>query len=571
MISSILLVTSCSEQEPQKEDIEETHYADPTIPKYGGIHHRIRNSNWNSWDYAEPPYMLNISLMGEELLGGDWAKGPAGTGENDWTSGYGGFTDMLTGRLAEDWEMPDNETIVYHIRQGVHWWNRPPANGRELTAEDVVWNIERHFSSEESFNYAAYTQAGKAPLSVTATGDYTVEIKVIPEYQGITAAIIGDSLWMLCPDAVEANGGEPLISWQQFIGTGPFMITKYEADSYVEYVRNPDYWQTDPLHPENQLPYADGMKEIILHYSATYQVGNVKAAFRTGQADMIATTLMTLPGWEELETLQEEFPELKVKSFAGPGIFMIWPRLDNTKLPFSDIRIRYAMNLAVNQQELVDDYYGGHADLFAWPYADLPVFDRIYTPLEEQSQIVQDLFGYDVERARELMKEADYPNGFEFTLYSNQTDFLMIIKEYLNQINIDMKVDYMNEVVHRTHDDSFFGYTSLLKPQEMLNMVEGSLGNYSRVSDARIQEAYEQLSQLFGTDDAGVAEILKELGPYELELAIPIYLPAAQAHAVWWPWLQNFYGAVGGGGNANIDEYLMYFWLDTDMKAAMGQ
>jgi peptide/nickel transport system substrate-binding protein len=559
-------------------DTVSADYDDPTVPKYGGMHNRIRTSNWDTWDYAIPPYMSDISLMGEELLGGDWTKGPAGTNENDWTSGYGGFTDTLTGRLVENWELPDNETIIYHICQGVHWWDKEPANGRELTAEDIAWNIERHFSSPRSLNYNAYTKTGKSPLSITASDRYTVEVKVYPEWQGVMAVVIGDHMWMLCPDAVEANGGEPLTSWQQFIGTGPFMIENYVKDTYIEYVRNPDYWQTDPFHPENRLPYAEGIKDTIIHYAIldsgtpyAHQTGLVKAALKNGRADTISTLANALT-WEEVDELLEEYPALRVKPFAGSTTTFLWPRLDNTELPFNDIRIRQAMNLAINQQEIIDDYYNGHADLLSWPYPDLPVFDRIYTPLEEQSQAVQELFNYNIEKARELMTEAGFQDGFEFTIYSDQSDFLMIIKEYLTNINIDMKIRYEIELagVDTPKEQVFYGDVNLLKPQDMMSMVEGSPYNYSRVSDSRIQEAYINITRYRGINDTEVAHILKEIGPYQLELAVPVFFPTLQSFVMWWPWLQNYYGGVGGGGYDNIDEYLMYFWIDTDMKTAMG-
>jgi len=569
MLSSLLIV-SCGDKET--ENIV-TNYADPAVPKYGGIHYRIRTTSWNAWDYAARTDMFNISMMGEELLGGDWTRGPAGANENDWTSGFGGFTDTLVGRLAESWEMPDNETIVYHIRPDVHWWDKEPANGREVTAEDIAWNIERQFSSPMSFNYRYYTITGKAPLSATALDNHTVEVKVIPEWQGMMAAVIGDHMWLICPDAVEANGGETLTEWQQFIGTGPFMIDNYVIDSYIEYVRNPNYWQMDPLHPENRLPYADGMKELIFN-APTKVAQYIQALFINGKIDTISTASMVISGWEDVDYLKKKLPEVEVKSFANSITSMIWPRLDNRALPFSDIRIRYAMNLVVNQRELVDDYYGGHAELLAWPYMNLPVFDRIYTPLEEQSQVVQDLFGYDVERARELMAEAGYTDGFNFRLdcAAEHIDFLAIIKEYLKAINIDLELARVEFTAWMggTYEQAFYGSDYLLRPQEMMSMIGGSPYNYSRVSDQRIQEAYSEIARYIGRDNARVAQILKEIGPYELELAVPIYLPSPHSFVVWWPWLQNFYGAIGGGGNDNIDEYLMYFWIDTDMKTAMG-
>jgi peptide/nickel transport system substrate-binding protein len=568
-----LLIASCGDKETEtkEETTVKTEYADPLEPKYGGVHNRIRTSDWNSWDYAAKSDMFAPSWVAEELLGGDWTKGPAGTKENDWTLGYGGFTSTLIGKIAENWEMPDGETFIYYIRPDVHWWNKEPANGRELTAQDVVWNIDRQFNSELSYNYNAYTTLGKAPLSATALDDYTVEVKVKPEWQGVLAPVIGDHMWLICPDAIEANGGEPLNDWSQFIGTGPFIVKDYAVSSNIDYERNPDYWQMDPLHPENQLPYANGLHEAIIPDTSTQQ-----AAFRTGQIDFLASVHMTLGDWETVESLMKENPELLHKEHPSSSFFSMFPRLDNEDLPFNDIRIRHAMNLAINQQELVEDYYGGNADLLAWPYIDAPIFSSIYTPLDQQPQIVQDLYGYDVERAKELMVEAGYPDGFKFTVDCAGADFLAIIKEYLAAINIDMEINaleftvYMSEWMGGTYEQAFFASDYLVKPQNMMTMAPGGIYNYSRVNDPRISEAYNTISENLVKDEDLVVKTLKEIGPYELEQAVPLLLPSAYQHALWWPWFQNFYGAVGGGGNANNDEYLQYFWIDTEMKKDMG-
>jgi peptide/nickel transport system substrate-binding protein len=297
----------------------------------------------------------------------------------------------------------------------------------------------------------------------------------------------------------------------------------------------------------------------------------MKTLLINGKVDTLSTGTMAVSGWEDINYLKRKCPELKVKEFSSPSVYMIWPRLDKA-LPFSDIKVRYAMNMAVNKQELVDDYYFGHAELLAWPYPNLPVFKRIYTPLKAQPQIVQDLFGYDINRARELMTEAGYPDGFSFTLYSyaDQYDFLLLIKEYLKAININMDLEIMNNWMGGSYEEATYGSDYLLKPQEMMSMVKGSQSNYSRVNDVRIQEAYSQVSRYIGRDDTMVTRILKEICPYELELAVPIYLPLGHSYVMWQPWLQNFYGAIGGGGNDNPDEYLAYFWIDSDMKAVIG-
>ncbi len=571
--SSEVKITETETGGQVNEQTVESGYADPKEPKYGGIHYRIRTSDWNNWDYAAKSDMFVPSWVGEELLGGDWTKGPAGTNENDWTLGYGGFVNTLIGKIAESWEMPDGETLLYHIRPGISWWNKAPANGRELTADDIVWNIDRQFSSPKSYNYNAYTTTGKAPLSATAIDKYTVEVKVKPEWQGVMASVVGDHMWLICPDAIEANGGEPLTEWKGFIGTGPFMLDDYVFSSTITYTRNPNYWQMDPLHPENRLPYADGLKELIIPDSSTQQ-----AAFRTGQVDFVASVHMTLGGWETVEQLKKENPELLVKEHQSSSFFSVWPRLDNPDIPFDNIKVRYAINMAINQQELLDDFYNGHAELLAWPYINAPTFSPIYTPLDQQSQIVQDIFGYDVERAKELMAEAGYPDGFKFKVdcTGGQADLLSILKEYLALINVDLEINaleftvYMSEWMGGTYEQAFFASDYLVKPQNMMTMAPGGIYNYSRVNDPRIKEAYETVSQNTGINEDLVIKTLKEIGPYELEQAVPILLPQSHSFAMWWPWFQNFYGAVGGGGNANNDEYLQYFWIDTNMKREMG-
>jgi len=568
--SDKVVVTESETGGTSEEKVEEEKelVSDPKTSKYGGTFVRLRIGDINNWDYAAGRDMFTISLMGEELLMGDWKRGPAGTNENDWTGGFAGFISMLTGKLAESWEMPDNETLLYRIRPGIHWWNKPPANGREVTADDIVWNINRHFSEKLSYLYNSYTPVGKAPLSATALDKHTVEVKVKPEWQGLMATVVGDFVWYLCPDVVTANGGKPITDYNQFIGTGCFMISDYVRSSSVTYVRNPDYWQTDPLNQGNKLPYPDAMKELMIADASSQQ-----AAFRTGKIDM-----MGLAAWEDVELFQREHPELLLKSSPASSINLIWPREDNAALPFKDINVRYAMNLAVNKQAILDDYYGGHADMLGWPYPNLKVFGPVYTPLEEQSQIVKDLFGYDPERAKKLLADAGYPNGFKFKLdcASVQTDFLSIVKADLAKVNIDMELSnlewsvYMSVWTGGKYTDALYANDYVGNAYRMMCMTEASIWNYAKYKNPKTEEAVQKISQALGKDDVTVAKVMKEIGPWELEQAVPIYLPSPHSFTIWWPWLQNFYGATGGGGYSNLDEYIMYLWLDTKMKASMG-
>jgi len=565
-----LMIASCGGGEEEEEDGDGDVVDTSNVPKYGGVHNRVGLGEYGQIDYAAGQAMFTPLTMGEELLGGDWARGPAGTNENDYTCGFAGFIGMLTGKLAESWSMPDDETLLYNIRKGVHWWDKPPANGRELVADDIVWNINRHFSSELAYLYNSYTTVGKGPISATALDDYTVEVKVKPEWQGLMASVVGDFVWHLCPDVIEENGGEALQTddWQNFIGTGPFMMSNWVTESYIEFEKNPNYWMTDPVQKGNELPYCDGVKESIIPDKSTQL-----AAFRTGQVDMMKWGL----NLEDVQQLTAAEPRLMVKHWPNPSISHIWPRLDKD-LPWNDKNIRIAANLAVNQQELVDDYYDGYADILGWPYPNLMVYESIYTPLEEQSQLVQDCFGYDPERAKELLAEAGYPDGFKckVTCSNAAADFMSIIKDYLIKVGIDMEIEglegsiWFGVWVGRTYDEMIYTSDYAGNAYRMMCMTEASIYNYSFFRADETENAVQQISQALGKDDAKVASVLKEIGPWELDQVVPIYMPSPHQFVIWWPWLQNFYGATEGGGYSNLDEYLHFMWIDPDLKQEMG-
>ena len=129
--------------------------------------------------WAAPLFFTN-----EELLSGDWAKGPAGTGEASWLYTLYPGAAVQAGCLAESWEVIDDKTFVFNIRKGIRWHDKPPTNGRELTADDVVFSLIRKWTTETSYHYAAYPwkdnfeELDGGPW-IEATDKYTVVIKCL--------------------------------------------------------------------------------------------------------------------------------------------------------------------------------------------------------------------------------------------------------------------------------------------------------------------------------------------------------------------------------------------------------
>ena len=167
---------------------------DPTnTPKYGGTFTYWLKTDPMGFDeaYSVHPNITTAALTQDKLMIGDWAKGPAGSGEIDWKYGFIGRVGVMTGSLAQSWETPDDQTIVYHIRQGVHFALNPNSeasrlvNGREVTADDVAFSINRAFTSKTAYLYSAYTSVGNNPTSIKALDKYTVEVKTNQAMHGL--------------------------------------------------------------------------------------------------------------------------------------------------------------------------------------------------------------------------------------------------------------------------------------------------------------------------------------------------------------------------------------------------
>ena len=142
---------------------------------------------------------------------------------------------ILVPHLAESWEQPDPLTVILHVRKGVHWHDKPPMNGRELTADDFVYNFHRVTGTGSGFTepgrLAAFLGYGVIE-SITATDKYTVVFKLKEDVTGKTffrglniSQVIAASYYsdIYPPEVIEEHGDAK--DWRTIVGTGPFMLT----------------------------------------------------------------------------------------------------------------------------------------------------------------------------------------------------------------------------------------------------------------------------------------------------------------------------------------------------------
>ncbi|MBV9579870.1 MAG: ABC transporter substrate-binding protein, partial [Chloroflexi bacterium] len=294
-------------------------------------------ANWDTWDpmTTQTIRVNHMFFTSSKLIQGDWTKGPQGNGQTSWDWGYLSDVGLLSGELAESWETPDPTTIVYHIRKGVKFHNKPPANGREVTAQDVAWNIQQQFDTPTAWQAIAYPkESGLQPTSIQATDQYTVVVKTPEQSRDLMLLEIGCNMYHNPPE-VWQNGGD-MSDWTKVIGSGPWMISDYVSGSQITFTRNPDYFETDPLHASQQLPYLDTLKILLVPDISTRLTG-----LRTGAVDWLREL-----DPDDARPVVTANQDLQWSRRVG----LAWDangRMDRQDLPFKDLRVRQALNLAV--------------------------------------------------------------------------------------------------------------------------------------------------------------------------------------------------------------------------------
>ena len=140
------------------------------------------------------------------------------------------------------------------------------------------------------------------------------------------------------------------------VGTGPFMLTDYAEGVSKTFTRNPDYWGYDEKYPENRLPYVDEIRALLMAEEATRI-----SALRTGKVDIIQHAgIADIVSIDTVKSLQKTNPKIAVYPhyFRSTASFT----LNIRNAPFDDIRVRHALQMALDLETTSDTYFGGLQD-----------------------------------------------------------------------------------------------------------------------------------------------------------------------------------------------------------------
>jgi len=536
-------------------------------PQYGGIGTIALGADIQGFDEATVghTYLYATHLTNEELLTGNWAIGPAGTGEANFILGGINNFATKTGALADSWSIPTLGKMVFHIRAGVHFQDKPPTSGREVTVDDIIYNLKRMTTAPRAYINTAYHSLAVGSVFTGDNAARTVTIEApISEWANLST-LYPDYLFIYPPEAIAKFGD--LTDWRNACGTGPFMITDFISNGSATFKRNPNYWGTDPVGPGkgNQLPYLDGVKILIIP-----DVSTRMTAMRVGKLDGVAEQ------WDYVKDIIQGNSQLQYKQYVADSCYAIAMRTDKPDLAFAKKEVRQALTMAIDFNSFKDQYYSGKAEILVWPVIYTKEYAAAYVPLDKLPANVQELYSHNITKAKKLLTDAGYPTGFKATMitYNNPTftDVAAQFKAMWADIGVDLTinaVDYavwFSRVSARSYDELLYSWNSGIGTFfKMINFRGTSQYNVSYVNDPQIEKAWTEMQQYVGVDEAKLNQLNAALMPYLLEQAYVIGKPNPWAYVVWWPWVKNYHGELQVG-YYNLPSYMMYEWQDQALK-----
>ena len=535
-------------------------------PKYGGtleivtVYATISALSWDNYDYNWK-HNHDTGQVYEQLFVTDVSQFKSRGGK--WTMTPDAYipSEAMRGELAEKWELKQNPLqIVVTLRKGVMFPEKPGIMAsRELTADDIVYTFNRQNSSPKKIE-GMYDYVD----SVKATDRYTIVFN-LKEYNAEWAYRFGYGYYSgIVPKEVVDAGAT---NWRNINGTGPFRLTDYTQGNSNTYEKNPVYWGTETINEkEFKLPYIDKMIYRIIKDEATRVT-----ALRTGKVDVLEVIR-----WQDVDSLKKSAPDLKWNRWLATGGTFLAMRTD-TK-PFDDIRVRRALNMAVNKDEIIKSYYNGNAEMFAYPQH--PSFGAYFKPLEQQPDSVKELFKYDPVKAKKLLAEAGYPNGFTFktqvcSCSTNHMDLLPMVAGYLEQVGVKMEIQtmeygaFLSAMTTRQNSPGYFMDNGHTNPTRTLHksFVFGQPWNPSQWNDPKFSAKMDQV--YLEPDESKRIQMIDEMTTEIVDKAPYVWLPTPYIFTAWWPWVKGYKGELRAGA-ARPGPIYARMWVDQDLKKKMG-
>jgi peptide/nickel transport system substrate-binding protein len=453
------------------------------------------------------------------------------------------FTDQtLEGALAGGWEQPDPQTLVFHLRPGVKFHNKPPVNGRALTSADVQFSLSRLLASPFAYQSFYSSIAG-----IDTPDPQTVVLRLrAPDAALLLHLGIGYA-WVIAKEAGQADAksaaGLDFHDPATAIGTGPFMLESDEDRSQTTFARNPSYF-------EDSWPYVD---RVIWRWIT--DASSEVASLQSGQS-----MLGTLPMGSEAD-FRTRNPKFSFGTQYDTRVWHHAMRVDQA--PFNDVRVRRALALAFDQAEVRK----------IWGYPDAPFSDGSLIASAGDAYLAPEKLGEnaqwwktDVAQAKQLMAAAGFGQGFEadynYPLGIEPSLLPEQLSSNLAKIGVKLNIKGKELGVHlaTTARGQYSGLAGLqlqmFDPGDWFTaaLLPDSSKNVSHVNDSKVTDLVNK--QQTELDHQKRLDIIHELVRYLGGQVYQLVLPQAETTQTWQPFVKNYSPRPG------FQPSLAVAWLD---------
>ena len=393
----------------------------------------------------------------------------------------------LNPAVAESYTVSDDHLLyTFKLRSGVKFHN-----GQDVTPEDVIWSYQRcaEPDSADIIQVAAF-----AGVEMYAEGDDTVCFQLQEPSNEFTSYL---TTAILPKDYTEQD--------TQPVGTGPFKFVSRTAQESVVLERFDDYWGEKPELTKVTYKIIENADSILL-------------SLQSGAVDVFAHLTTT-----QIAQLGDGFHVEEGTMNLVQALY-----LNNAEKPFDDVRVRQALSYAVDRQQILDLAFDGYGTLLG--SSMYPAFSKYF------DDSLTDYYTYNTEKAKELLTEAGYPNGFDMTItvpsnYQPHMDTAQVIVEQLKAVGINATIQPVTweSWVQDTYSNRQFQSTvvgvdaSSMTASAMLSRFVSTAGNnFINYSNADYDALYAQAQACY--DDEEQTAMYKDLEKNLAENAANVYI-----------------------------------------------
>lgn len=395
--------------------------------------------------------------------------------------------------LSLFWEVStDGRSYVFHLGEGIQFHD-----GSEFTAEDVRFSFNRARASgstnAKQYIFAPITNIDILdPLTVMITLD-----QARPDF--LFNIGLGDAV-IVAEETASENASNP-------IGTGPFKFDRWVRGDRIELSRNEDYWGTAPRLDSATF-------KIITDPLSAY------TAMKAGDID----TFPNYPAPENLFLFDQD-PEYNVVVGLTAGETIL--ATNNKKAPLDDVNVRRAIAHAINRAELIDGAMFGNAEAIGTHFA----------PSHPDYVDLTGLYPYDLEKAKGLLSEAGFPDGFQVSLklppptYARRTGEL--IANQLNRVGIDVSIENLEwaQWIDQVLRNRNYDLTIVAHVEPMDINIYANPNYYFGYDDADFQKIIADIDA--STDKTATSVLYKQAQRKIAEDAVNGYLYQLGKYGVW--------------------------------------